>query len=443
MNQAELQAKVSEVAESTGVPGAAVGVRLGDEQHYAVHGVTSVEDPLPVTERTLFQIGSTTKTYTATAIMRLVAQGRVDLDERVRAYLPSLRLADEQVAAQVTVGTLLNHTAGWDGGDEIIDTGEGDDALARYVETMAELPQRTPPGTAASYNNAAVVLAGRVIEKVTGETYERALRELVLDPLGLDMTLLFPAEVMEHRFSASHVQDDDGKPTVFRPWAAPRGVSPAGRIAATIADLLAYAAFHLGDGAPLMPMELLQRMQRPSTEHELFPGTGIGLAWWLRDIEGVRIVEHPGDGAGQKSAFTLVPDRDFAVAVLVNCVPNGQETKDALVRWALEEYLDLVEPEPVVLELAPDELAQYAGTYTTDAARMDVTVAGSRLDILVRLTPGGGEPPSSINFPVGMLDGEGFVVVDGPYKGLQGYFVRENGAIVSLHHIGRLSQRAG
>jgi CubicO group peptidase (beta-lactamase class C family) len=437
----QLREWVSGAAERLAVPGVAVGIYREGNEAYAFHGVTSIENPLEVDENTLFQFGSTGKTYTATAIMRLVEQGRLKLDDRVRAHVPELRLKDESVAAEVTILHLLNHTAGWEG-DLMENTGDGDDALARYVEKMADLEQVTPLGKAVSYNNASLSLAGRVIEKVTGETYERALRELVLDPLGLDMTLLFPAEVMEHRFSASHVQDDDGKPTVFRPWAAPRGVGPAGRIAATIVDLVSYADFHLGDGAPLMPTELLQRMQRPSTEHELFPGVGLGLAWWLRDIEGVRIVEHPGDGAGQKSAFTLVPDRDFAVAVLVNCVPNGQETKDTLVRWALETYLDLVEPEPVLLELGPDELAQYAGTYSTDAARMDVTVDGSRLDILVELTPGGGEPPSSINFPVGMLDGEGFVVVDGPYKGLQGYFVRDGGDIVSLMHIGRLSQRA-
>ena len=221
MNEAALQAQVSEVAEETGVPGVAVGVLHGDEQHLAFHGVTSVEDPLPIDERTLYQIASTGKTHTATAIMRLMAQGRVDLDERVRAYVPELRLQDERVAEEVTVGTLLNHTAGWDGGDEVVDTGEGDDALGRYVDTFDSLPQNTPPGAVASYNNAAFALAGRVIEKVTGQTYERAVTELLVEPLGLDHTFLFPAKVMEHRFSASHVQDDAGQPRVFRPLAAP------------------------------------------------------------------------------------------------------------------------------------------------------------------------------------------------------------------------------
>ena len=101
------------------------------------HGVTSVENPLPVDEHTLFQFGSTGKTFTATAIMRLVDQGRVDLDATVRTYLPELTLSDESVAGAVTVLQLLNHTAGWSG-DVFDNTGDGDDALARYVELMAD-----------------------------------------------------------------------------------------------------------------------------------------------------------------------------------------------------------------------------------------------------------------------------------------------------------------
>ena len=136
-DQPTLQEWVSEAAERLAVPGVAVGVYHAGEEHYAFHGVTSLENPLPVDEHTLFQFGSTGKTFTATAIMRLVDQGRVDLDATVRTYLPELRLQDEDVAQRVTVLQLLNHTAGWSG-DVFENTGDGDDALARYVEAMAE-----------------------------------------------------------------------------------------------------------------------------------------------------------------------------------------------------------------------------------------------------------------------------------------------------------------
>src|SRR6185295_4724161 len=99
----ELQAKLTELAAELDVPGVAVGVVLDGEEHYAFAGITSVENPLPVDETTLFQFGSTGKTFTATAIMRLVEQGKVDLDAPVRTYVPELALKDESVASKVTV----------------------------------------------------------------------------------------------------------------------------------------------------------------------------------------------------------------------------------------------------------------------------------------------------------------------------------------------------
>src|SRR5206468_7396774 len=170
--------------ESLDVPGVAVGVYLAGEEHYAFHGITNIDNPLTVDENTLFQFGSTGKTYTSTALMRLAEEGKVDLHAPVRTYVPEFRLRDENVARDVTVLHLLNHTAGWDG-DLFVDTGSGDDALERYVEKMADIQQVTPLGSTVSYNNASLSLAGRVIEKVTGKPYETAIRELILDPLGL------------------------------------------------------------------------------------------------------------------------------------------------------------------------------------------------------------------------------------------------------------------
>src|SRR5438309_11992909 len=94
------------------VPGVAVGIMVDGEEHIAAFGVTNVDYPSDVRTDTLFQIGSTTKTFTATTVMRLVEDGSIDLDAPVRGYLPDLRLADEAVAEPVTMGHLLTHTAG-------------------------------------------------------------------------------------------------------------------------------------------------------------------------------------------------------------------------------------------------------------------------------------------------------------------------------------------
>ena len=219
IDQGELQELVSEGAEEYGVPGVAVGIIHDGRETYAYHGVTSIEHPLPVDEHTLFQFGSTGKTYTATAIMRLVEQGQIDLDAPVRTYIPEFRVKDPNASERVTVFQLLNHTAGWSG-DFFKDTGWGDDALERFVAAMADLEQTTPLGGPASYNNAAFSVAGHVIERVIGRPYDRAIKELVLDPLGLGETFESMNDVMTRRFAVGH-EERDGELAVMRPWRSP------------------------------------------------------------------------------------------------------------------------------------------------------------------------------------------------------------------------------
>jgi CubicO group peptidase (beta-lactamase class C family) len=128
--------------ERHAVPGAALGIHDSGVEHTEGFGVTSVENPLPVDPDTIFQIGSITKTVTATAAMVLSEREMLDLDEPVRNYLPDLRLAHEEVARKVTTTHLLAHVGGWVG-DIMEDTGCGDDALEKIVKRLAVAPQLT------------------------------------------------------------------------------------------------------------------------------------------------------------------------------------------------------------------------------------------------------------------------------------------------------------
>ncbi len=455
-DQRALQEWVTAAAERLAVPGVAVGVLHAGEEHYAFHGVTSIDNPLPVDEHTLFQFGSTGKTFTATAMMRLVEQGLVDLDAPVRTYLPELRLSDEDVARQVTVLQLLNHTAGWSG-DVFDNTGDGDDALARYVEAMADVEQVTPLGSTVSYNNASLSIAGRVIEKVTGQTFERAIRELLFEPLGLDHCYFFPNEIMTRRFVAGHNQHADGSITVARPWAMARCGNPAGGISSNAGDLIAWARFHLGDGRTkdgreVLPEKLLRQMQQATVDT---PGSAlgdaIGISWLMRDAEGVRVVGHGGDTVGQHSTFDMIPERQFAVVGLTNCGPNGNQFLDELGRWTLETYLGIVERDPQPLALGAEQLTDYVGVYETVAAVATITrdddngglilVAEIKPEALEKLAE---EAPENPPFPLGILPGPGdrYIVTDGPAKGMKGYFVRgAAGSIESVHVGGRLATK--
>ncbi|WP_082830044.1 serine hydrolase [Ectothiorhodospira sp. BSL-9] len=125
MNPHALQELIADLAEAFALPGVVAGVWRAGKESIACHGVTSIENPLPVDKHTLFQAGSIGKTLTATAVVRLAEAGHVDLDAPVHRYGPGFRLADSAATAQVTLLQLPNHTAGWEG-DFFPDRGGGD-----------------------------------------------------------------------------------------------------------------------------------------------------------------------------------------------------------------------------------------------------------------------------------------------------------------------------
>ena len=450
-----LEARVRELATDLKVPGVAVAILHGGDEHHAFHGVTSLENPLPVEEHTLFQIGSTTKTFTATAIMRLVDEGRVRLDERVRTYVPELQLQDEDAAASVTVLQILNHTGGWVG-DFITDTGDGDDALARYVELMAGLKQVNPPGTIASYNNAAFTLAGRLIERVTGQVYEHVIKDSLLDPLRLRETYFFTADVMTRRFAVGHTYHErEGTVTVARPAQLPRSAAPAGGLWATAQDQIRYARFHMGhgsgdDGARVLSTESLALMQQPTFSLEGGAlGDSVGISWLIRDVDGAKMVAHGGGTNGQISFLGMIPERSFAVAVLTNS-SKGSELEQELVKWALHSYLGLEEKEPEVLQLDAATLREYAGSYLSDTSIADITVTDSGLRIELTYTEDGlklyravsDEPPEvPAPFTINLIGSDRYTVLEGPLKGLNGNFVRSDDRVTGINLGGRLAVR--
>ncbi|MGH2586710.1 MAG: serine hydrolase domain-containing protein, partial [Dehalococcoidia bacterium] len=149
------------------VPGVAMGLINDRAEEVLTAGIANIETGQPLDAETIVQCGSVTKAITATLAMHLADARTLDLDAPIRAYLPDFRLADADVAARVTLRHLLTHTGGWRG-DNLTDTGRGDDALAAYVADCARLPQIAPLGEVWAYNNAGFCIAGRVVEAVTG-----------------------------------------------------------------------------------------------------------------------------------------------------------------------------------------------------------------------------------------------------------------------------------
>src|SRR5688500_13137573 len=165
------------------VPGVAIGIVDDGAITTRGLGVTNVEDPLPVTDHTVFPIASISKTFAATAALRLVEQGALDLRAPVQKYLPDFRVQDESVSRGVTLWHLLTHTPGR--GGQMGATDRGEDTLKAYVANLTGLLQLAPPGAAWSYNNAGFSVAGRMMESVAGRSINTVIRDLVFRPLGL------------------------------------------------------------------------------------------------------------------------------------------------------------------------------------------------------------------------------------------------------------------
>jgi CubicO group peptidase (beta-lactamase class C family) len=428
------------------VPGAAVGIYEDGEEHVEGFGVTSVDNPLEVTPETLFQIGSTTKTVTGTALMVLVERGDLDLDEPVRTYLPGLTLDDEDVARRVTTRHLLTHVGGWVG-DVFEDTGGGGDALARIVERLAGQPQLTPLGEVWSYNNSGFYVAGRVVEVLTGETFEAAARDLVLAPLGMEQSFFFPEEVMTRRFATGHLVRD-GRPVVSRPWALPRNVAPAGGLASSARDQIRYARFHLGDGtaqdgARVLGEESLRHMQ--SEQVPANEDNHMGLPWILSDVGGLRFVKHGGGTNGQLSAFWMVPERNFAFTLLTNA--DRRSLMKEVSEWVQREYLGVEKDNPEPVELPEAELKEYAGRYVVGGTGDVIRLRAEDGALMFEETYGDLSaisetnpelpPPARARFH----DRDRMILVDGPYQGVWGEFLRGPDGRIAWLRMGRVYAR--
>lgn len=436
-----------------GVPGVAIGIIDNGVLAIRGLGVTNVEDPLPVTEHTVFPIASISKTFATTAVMRLVEQGKVDLKAPVRKYLPDFRVREEAVSRDVTVWNLLTHSSGWEG--QVSGPERGEDTLRNFVTTITDLMQVAPPGAAWSYNNAGFSVAGRVIEAATGTSINRAIRDLVFTPLGLAHAGTTAGDFIVNRFAAGHANRGDNPPALQRPFSPSTSVT-AGGVGLCITDLLTYAQFHMGDGTSATGERVLTRasleQMRTVQLHKQGTDDDIGLAWHLRTVGPLRVAAHGGTLAGHILLLEIVPERNFAIAVLTNA-QNGWRLIQDVERAALSSYRGatfaknqaiahrgLVETLPNVEPLAaqPDP-APYIGRYLRPSNAVVVRADGNRLFVQER--PNTGDPRPEM--PIAFFGPDHAVVTGGADRGQSIEFIRAaDGSVRWVRVVGRVAVRA-
>src|SRR4051794_20899738 len=324
--RAWIREQLPALIEKYDVPAAAVGVLAGgeviDDAAGLLHRGTGVE----ATADSVFQIGSITKLWTSTLVMQLVDEGKVDLDEPIRSYLPEFAIGDEAAAARITTRMLLNHTAGFEG-DIFTDTGMGDDCVEKYLGVLGEVPQLFAPGERFSYNNAGYCVLGRLVEVLREKPYDECLREHLFAPLALTHAATSAYDAIMFRAAMGHIELEPGAGYQPAPvWALARSNAPAGAmLAMRPRDLVAFARMHLEDGRAadgaqvLAPGTAARMHDREVDLPELgLMGTSWGLGFERFDTPAGTVIGHDGSTIGQAAFLRMVPEAGLAVALLTN-----------------------------------------------------------------------------------------------------------------------------
>ncbi len=376
--------RLVELVDKYKVPGATLGILRDGAITDMAAGVLSVVTGYRSTPDAIFQIGSISKVWTATLIMQLVDEGKLDLDAPVRDVLPDFAVADEEVSAIVTTRHLLTHTSGIDG-DVFDDTGRGDDCITRYVGLLAKVGQNHPLGVTFSYCNSGYVTLGAIIEKLTGTTWDKALAERICKPLGLTATVTLPEEVLLHPNAVGHIGGGDEGPVRQAPIGGlPRSVGPAGLINSRAHDVLCFARMHLAggltpDGRRVLSAESAEAMTQFQTEVPdpyTLGGDSWGLGWirfgWGPDKD-VRLIGHDGNTVGQSAFLRLLPEAGFGVVLLTNG-GNAHGLYHELYGELFAELAGVAIPDDLAPAENPPTVSadEWLGTYERASVRTEV-----------------------------------------------------------------------
>lgn len=407
--------KMKDIQAEYNLPGLVIGVLKEGVSTMYPQGHLSDDKITEVTADTAYGIGSISKVFTATLAMSLVNQGKLDLNQPIIEYVPHLPLQDEASRKSVTMHHLLTHRGGFEG-DGFIENGDGESALAEWIEGFTALEQVVPAGSIWSYSNTGIGLAGYVLAGVCEMTYEDAMRAYVLDPLTLKRTG-FGQKPAFSNSSTGYEFGVDGTREPRAITAAARSANPAGGLVSTVPDLLRFAAFHLGHEefkeSTVISAELRAKMQRPQTEASLVEKSGIG--WGLkREGSDTWTVEHGGWFNGFRAQLTLLPDHNAAFAILTTG-PKGHEAIEHLQEHVLAQEFD-IQPDTTISIYHGDEPA-ISGTYMQSHLRTAFyqDTGGDTLTMLLKTKWHGDENDDPILCPLQRVSEHEYVVTAGEF----------------------------
>jgi len=341
-------------------PGAAVAIiHDGAVIHSKGYGLANLEWEEPIAPDTVFRIGSTTKLFTATAILLLEAEGKLALEDAIRRHLPEMPAAYEPI----TIRHLLTHTSGipnyvtrpgfWE------DVATRDHSFEELMDLFKDLPLDFAPGTDYSYSNSAYALLGLLIERLSGSSYPEFIRSRIFEPLGMTRSrYMWHDEIIPRRAAGYERIHSIGEGYNNARYISPTLLSAGGGVGSTLDDLVRW------DTAlrehTLLGTATLERMWTPV---RLANGQtrGYGLGWGLSTYRGQSVVHHAGGVPGFSAFYGRFVGDELSVIVLSNLVGFDAARLAAEVS---NLALDLPEPVRVPTSIGSGALVRAAGTYS-------------------------------------------------------------------------------
>ncbi|MFA6311089.1 MAG: serine hydrolase domain-containing protein [Sterolibacterium sp.] len=446
----DLQAKLTQAIEAAGIPGASVAVWHGEEESLAAAGVLNRATGVEATPDSVFQAGSITKVLTATLLLQLREQGRLDLGDTLGKHLP--RMAGTPLE-QIPLLCLLSHRGGIPCDIED-DTGNGADCISRFVDLLARREVLYPPGLLAAYSNAGYVLLGAVCEQVTGRSWDDLLRDNILIPAGMSHSFTQPIEIPRFRAAMGHYCDAATRQATLVPNVGlPRSGGPGGMTLWASAPDLIRVARALIDGTPeLLSRPAFAEMLTPQPEAIKLPySPTYGYAWALGEIDGLKVASHAGATIGQNSLLWTVPEKRFAVALLTNS-GNGIALLGGLLQDIVTACLGVSLPRAQLPSVSPTPILasaldpqRYVGDYGGGTALFHVRANGNELSVDYERLARPDSPQTSGRVLLTPVDGQVFLSrpADAPGPSLPLQFVTLPGAARPnvLYALGRAYRR--
>jgi len=345
------------------VPGIAVCViKDGKVIHSKGYGVRSLNSGQPVDEHTLFGIASNSKAFTTAALGILVDEGRLNWDDKVRKYIPEFRLFDPYVTEEFTIRDLLCHRSGMGlgAGDLMFFPDSSDFTIPDILHNLQFLKPVTSFRSQYAYDNNLYIIAGEVIARVSGMSWEDFIEKRIMQPLGMTHS----AAVYQRLRDKSDVIDGharvEGKVQVIARHQSKVDYA-AGGIYSSIADLSKWVLMHLaggryGDGRQLFSDKVLRERWSPQTILPIGgPGAynthfqAYGLGFFLSDVRGYKQITHTGGLEGMVTQITMIPELQLGIIVLTN--QEESAAFSAITNQIKDGYLGLT---------ATDRVAEYS-----------------------------------------------------------------------------------